>query len=177
VRLDQLVDRILTGVRVEHPDLTLRRARFDLRATAIVTLKELAPIARRHRLAGPHEGAAIWVRGDRRRTAEVLAGLVHNATKYAPEETRINVRVERRRDRGVVRVVDEGPGVAPQDRARIFEPYVRAAAHAELPGSGIGLFASRRVVEAQGGDIWYEENAGGGGVFVFSVPLATEARV
>src|SRR5213593_1021531 len=176
VRLDQLVDRILTGVRVEHPDLTLRRARFDLRATAIVTLRELAPIARRHRLAGPHEGAAIWVRGDRRRTAEVLAGLVHNATKYAPEETRINVRVERRRDRGVVRVVDEGPGVAPQDRARIFEPYVRAAAHAELPGSGIGLFASRRVVEAQGGDIWYEENAGGGGVFAFSVPLATEAR-
>ena len=42
---------------------------------------------------------------------------------------------------------------------------------------GIGLFASRRVVEAQGGDIWYEENAGGGGVFAFSVPLATEARV
>src|SRR6266851_9137787 len=83
VRLDQLVDRILTGVRVEHPDLTLRRARFDLRATAIATLKELAPIARRHRLAGPREGAAIWVRGDRRRTAEVLAGLVHNATKYA----------------------------------------------------------------------------------------------
>ena len=176
VRLDQLVDRILTGVRVEHPDLTLRRARFDLRATAIATLRELAPIARRHRLTGPREGAAIWVRGDRRRTAEVLAGLVHNATKYAPEETRINVKVERRRDRGVVRVIDQGPGVAPQDRARIFEAYVRAAAHAELPGSGIGLFASRRVVEAQGGDIWYEENARGGGVFVFSVPLVAEAR-
>jgi K+-sensing histidine kinase KdpD len=177
VRLDQLVDRILTGVRVENPDLTLRRTRFDLRATAIAALKELAPIARHHRLSGPRAGAAIWVRGDRRRTAEVLAGLVHNATKYAPEGTRISVGVERRRDRGVVRVVDEGAGVAPQDRARIFEPYVRAAAHAELPGSGIGLFASRRVVEAQGGDIWYEESPGGGGVFAFSVPLMNEARV
>ena len=159
-----------------RPDINVRRARFDLRATAIATLRELAPIARRHRLTGPREGAAIWVRGVRRRTAEVLAGLVHNATKYAPEETRINVKVERRRDRGVVRVIDQGPGVAPQDRARIFEAYVRAAAHAELPGSGIGLFASRRVVEAQGGDIWYEENARGGGVFVFSVPLVAEAR-
>src|SRR4029450_10525145 len=129
VRLDQLVDRILAGVRVENPDFTLRRTRFDLRATAIAALRELAPLARRHKLAAPREGAAIWVRGDRRRTAEVLAGLVHNATKYAPEETRIAVKVERRRDRGVVRVIDEGPGVAPQDRARIFEAYVRAAAH------------------------------------------------
>ena len=176
VRLDQLVDRILTGVRVDHPDLTIRRARFDLRATAIATLKELAPIARRHRLGIPRAGAPIFVRGDRRRTAEVLGGLVHNATKYAPDETRISVKLEKRRDRGIVRVVDEGPGVAPQDRARIFEAYVRAASHAELPGSGIGLFASRRVVEAQGGDIWYEEGTGGGGVFAFSVPLATEAR-
>ena len=176
VRLDQLVDRILAGVRVENPDFTLRRTRFDLRATAIAALKELAPLARRHKLAAPREGAAIWVRGDRRRTAEVLAGLVHNATKYAPEETRIAVKVERRRDRGVVRVIDDGPGVAAQDRARIFEPYVRAAAQAGLPGSGIGLFASRRVVEAQGGDIWFEENPGGGSVFAFSVPLMKEVR-
>jgi len=176
VRLDQLVDRILAGVRVENPDFTLRRTRFDLRVTAIAALKEVAPLARRHKLAAPREGAAIWVRGDRRRTAEVLAGLVHNATKYAPEDTRIAVKVERRRDRGVVRVIDDGPGVAAQDRARIFEPYVRAAAQAGLPGSGIGLFASRRVVEAQGGDIWYEENPGGGSVFAFSVPLMKEAR-
>jgi K+-sensing histidine kinase KdpD len=176
VRLDQLVDRILAGVRVENPDFTLRRTRFDLRVTAIAALKEVAPLARRHKLAAPREGAAIWVRGDRRRTAEVLAGLVHNATKYAPEDTRIAVKVERRRDRGVVRVIDDGPGVAAQDRARIFEPYVRAAAQAGLPGSGIGLFASRRVVEAQGGDIWYEENPGGGSVFAFSVPLMNEAR-
>jgi len=176
VRLDQLVDRILAGVRVENPDFTLRRTRFDLRVTAIAALKEVAPLARRHKLAAPREGAAIWVRGDRRRTAEVLAGLVHNATKYAPEDTRIAVKVERRRDRGVVRVIDDGPGVAAQDRARIFEPYVRAAAQAGLPGSGIGLFASRRVVEAQGGDIWFEENPGGGSVFAFSVPLMKEVR-
>jgi len=176
VRLDQLVDRILTGVRAENPDLTLRRTRFDLRATAIAALRDLAPIARRHKLVAPRAGTAIWVRGDRRRTAEVLSGLVHNATKYAPEGTRISVRVESRQGRGLVRVGDEGPGVAPQDRARIFEAYERAAAHAGLPGSGIGLFASRRVVEAQGGDVWYEDGAAGGSVFVFSVPLMKEAR-
>ena len=50
-RLDQLVDRILAGVRAERPDLTLRRSRFDLRATVAAALKELAPVARRHRPA------------------------------------------------------------------------------------------------------------------------------
>src|SRR2546426_2695810 len=172
VRLDQLVDRILTGVRVEHPDLTLRRARFDLRATAIVTLRELAPIARRHKLTGPRAGQPLFVRGDKRRTAEVIAGLVHNATKYAPEGTRIAVRIERADDRAIVRVHDEGPGVPPPDRARIFEPYARGVAHDDVPGSGIGLFAARRVVEGQGGDLWLEDAVGGGAVFAFTLPLA-----
>src|SRR5438876_1025571 len=171
-RLDQLVDRILAGVRAERPDLTLRRSRFDLRATVAAALKELAPVARRHRLTGPRAGGAIFVRGDRRRTAEVVAGLVHNATKYAPEGTRISVRIERGSDRALVKVQDEGPGIAPQDRARLFEPYARGAAHGDVPGSGIGLFASRRVVESQGGDIWFEDAPGGGAVFAFSVPLA-----
>src|SRR5438093_106579 len=103
-RLDQLVDRILAGVRAERPDLTLRRSRFDLRATVAAALKELAPVARRHRLTGPRAGGAILVR--------------------------------------------------------------------DVPGSGIGLFASRRVVESQGGDIWFEDAPGGGAVFAFSVPLA-----
>ncbi len=171
-RLDLLVDRILAGVRTDRPELALKVSRFDLRATTIAGLKELAPVARRHRLSGPRAGAAIWVRGDRRRTTEVVAGLVHNATKYAPARTRIEVRVGRARDRALIRVADEGPGVPPVERARIFEPYVRGALHADVPGSGIGLFASRRVVEAQGGDLWYEDRPGGGSVFAFSVPLA-----
>src|SRR5207253_250204 len=80
-----------------------------------------------------------------------------NGTKYAPEGTRITVRIERGDDRAIVRVQDEGPGVPPSDRARIFEPYARGAAHEDLPGSGIGLYASRRVVEGQGGDLWVED--------------------
>ena len=173
-RLDQLVDRILHGVRADRPDLSPRRVRFDLRSAVVATLAELAPIARRHRLAGPRTGAPVWVRGDRRRMGEVLAGLVHNATKYAPQGTRIVVRLEKRADRAIVRVSDEGPGVPPPERQRMFEPYARGD-HTGIPGTGIGLFASRRVVEAQGGDIWYEE--GRGATFAFSVPLVREDKV
>ncbi|HEY7624871.1 MAG TPA: GAF domain-containing protein [Candidatus Limnocylindria bacterium] len=173
-RLDQLVDRILAGVRSDRPELSLRRARFDIRATVASALKEVAPMARRHRLVAPRAGQPIFVRGDRRRTAEVVAGLVHNATKYAPPGTRIAVRIERGDDRAVVRVRDEGRGVPPNERTRIFEPYARGAGNDDVPGSGIGLFASRRVVEGQGGDIWVEDAADGGAVFAFSIPLATE---
>src|SRR5258706_376833 len=87
VAFDQLVDRILAGVRTDRPELSLRRTRFDLRATVTAALKEVAPMARRHKLSGPRGGQPLFVRGDRRRTAEVVAGLVHNATKYAPQGT------------------------------------------------------------------------------------------
>src|SRR5436309_5402155 len=171
-RLDHLVDRILAGVRTDRPELNLRRARFDLRATVAAALKEVAPMARRHKLQGPRSGQPVFVRGDRRRTAEVVAGLVHNATKYAPEGTRITVRIERGDDRAIVRVQDEGPGVPPSDRARIFEPYARGAGNDQVPGSGIGLFASRRGGGGQGGELWVEDAPEGGAIFAFTVPLA-----
>ena len=174
-KLDQLVDRILTGVRSDQPDLPQRRTRFDLRAAVAATLAELAPVARRHRLIAPRTGAPIWVRGDRRRVSDVVAGLVHNATKYAPPKTRIAVRLEAKADRAIVRVTDKGPGVPPNERPRMFEPYARGD-HNDVPGTGIGLFSSRRVIEAQGGDIWYEESAGGGATFAFSVPAAREVK-
>src|SRR3989475_4302356 len=172
VRLDQLVDRILAGVRTDRPELSLRRTRFDLRATVTAALKEVAPMARRHKLTGPRAGQPVFVRGDRRRTVEVVAGLVHNATKYTPQGTRITVRIERGDDRATVRVQDQGPGVPPHERSRIFEPYARGAGNDEVPGSGIGLFASRRVVEGQGGDISAQGAPAGGAIFAFSVPLA-----
>src|SRR5881396_9593 len=171
-RLDQLVDRILAGVRSDRPELSLRRTRFDLRATVTAALREVAPMARRHKLSGPRAGQPVFVRGDRRRTAEVVAGLVHNATKYAPQGTRIAVKIERADDRAIVRVQDQGRGVPPNERSRIFEPYARGAGNDEVPGSGIGLFASRRVVEGQGGDIWVEDAPERGAVFAFTVPLA-----
>ena len=172
LRLDELVDRILAGVRTDRPELSLRRTRFDLRATVTAALKEVAPMARRHNLTGPRGGQPVFVRGDRRRTAEVVAGLVHNATKYTPEGTRIAVKIERGDDRATVRVQDQGRGVPPNERSRIFEPYARGAGNDEVPGSGIGLFASRRVVEGQGGDIWVEDAPEGGAIFAFTVPLA-----
>ncbi len=172
-RLDGLVDRILESVRDERPELTLRRGRFDLRATTAAALKELAPLLRRHTLRAPRTVAPLWVRGDRAKTAEVVGGIIHNATKYAPEGTTISVAVARDGEHATVRIADEGPGVAKEDRERIFHPFVRGNGASDgVPGSGIGLYACRRIVEAQGGRLWYEDANGKGAAFVFSLPLS-----
>lgn len=168
-QLDQLVDRILESVKTEGLERPLRRTRFDLRAELIARLRELAPMARTHRLGLPRPGRPIIVRADRRRTIEVVAALVHNATKYAPAGTPISVSIASEPGRAVVRVRDSGPGIRPADRARMFDPFVRGAG-ADVPGSGIGLYASRRAVEAQGGELWYEDAPdGAGSVFAVSV--------
>ncbi|MBI3521811.1 MAG: GAF domain-containing protein [Chloroflexi bacterium] len=172
VRLDHLVDRILAGVRGDSLEMSVKSARFDVRSTLAGAAGELRAIARRHRLTPPRSGAPLWVRGDRRRTVEIVGGLVENATKYAPPGTRIAISASRARDRAVVRVADQGPGVPPPDRTRIFEPYVRVGDPSRVPGSGIGLYASRHFVEAQGGDLWYEDSETGGAVFAFSLPLS-----
>jgi K+-sensing histidine kinase KdpD len=169
-RLDGLVDRILESVRGE-PEVVIRRTRFDLRRTAAAALKELAPLLRRHKLRAARGGQPVWVRGDRTRTAEIIGGLLHNATKYAPEGTTISVAVGRDGDHATVRVTDEGPGVPPEDRERIFHPFVRGnGASRTASGSGIGLYACRRLVEAQGGRLWYEDQDGRGAMFVFTLP-------
>jgi K+-sensing histidine kinase KdpD len=171
-RLDGLVDRILESVRGE-PEVHVRRTRFDLRRTAAGALTELAPILRRHRVRASRAGQPVWVRGDRVRTADVIGGLLHNATKYAPEGTAIAVSVAKDGDRATVRVADEGPGVPAEDRERIFHPFVRGnGASRSAPGSGIGLYACRRLVEAQGGRLWYEDPDGKGAAFVFTLPAS-----
>ncbi len=171
-RLDDLVDRILASVRAASPELQLRRSRFDLRGAVAETLRELAPILRRHRVESHLPSGALFVRGDRRRVQEVLANVVHNAAKYAPEGTRIMVKVKRQREHALVSVSDEGPGVPLEDRGRIFEPYVRVGDAARVRGTGIGLYASRRIVEAHGGRIWLDGRAGEGSVFAFTLPIA-----
>ena len=171
-RLDDLVDRILASVRAASPELQLRRTRFDLRGAVAEALREISPILRRHRLETQLPSGALFVRGDRRRVQEVVANLLHNAAKYSPEGTRVIVRVRRHRGEAVVSVADEGPGVPLEDRGRIFEPYVRVGDPTRVRGTGIGLYASRRIVEAHGGRIWLEPRDGDGATFSFTLPLA-----
>ena len=104
----------------------------------------------------------------------VIANLLENAAKYAPAGTTIRVQGARVDSEAELRIEDEGPGIPPEHRERVFERFVRlgAADSSGVPGTGLGLAISRGIVQAHGGRIWLEERSAGGAAFVVRLPLA-----
>lgn len=111
---------------------------------------------------------------DRGRVLQVLVNLIDNAVKFSPEGSPINVTVDG--DARWVRftVTDVGPGIAPEDAARVFEPFWRAQ-QSNKRGTGLGLAIAKAIVDAHGGRIWVGSRSGSGASFSFSLP-ATASR-
>ena len=168
-RLDRLVDSILESVRVV-PDRPPDLRTIDLGVLVDELIGDLGPLLARHRfrIAGRRRLHAM---ADRGRLRQVLEHLLENAVKYAPSDTAIEI--DWRLEEGIVRleVTDEGPGIPPEWRDRIFEPYARHET-ATARGSGIGLYAARRLAESMGGQLWCEPAPSGGARFVLALPAA-----
>ena len=111
------------------------------------------------------------VRGDESQLRQVLQNLLENAIEYHDEgPTRVHVGAERDGDEWVISVADEGIGIDPDDRERIFEVFERLHTAEEHEGVGIGLALCQRIVERHGGDIWVESEPGEGATFSFTLP-------
>jgi signal transduction histidine kinase len=169
-RLDRLVDSILASVRGEG--LTgLAREPFDVGAAVTETVELVGVLLRPHLLRWQVPGEPLRGLGDAARFRQVLEHLLENEAKYAPVETGISVGAWREDPEIRVYITDDGPGVPAEDWERVFEPYVRVDARRR--GSGIGLFAARRLMDAMGGRVWLEANGYGGSRFVVALPAQT----
>jgi signal transduction histidine kinase len=104
-----------------------------------------------------------------RRVLQVLINLLGNAIRYAPEGSMVQVRLEREHDRARVIVADQGPGLSPDDQAIVFEKFERLGRTGD-GGSGLGLYISRRLARAMGGELWVESTLGEGACFILEVP-------
>jgi two-component system phosphate regulon sensor histidine kinase PhoR len=118
---------------------------------------------------------------DERAIQLAVINLLDNALKYAPGSERVTVRAQRENGSVVVRVVDRGPGVPPEDRERIFERFVRGSTSRTVPGglpvrgSGIGLALVKHIAESHGGRAWVEARSPdgeAGASFAISIPCA-----
>jgi PAS domain S-box-containing protein len=117
--------------------------------------------------------APITVQADAAMVERIVENLLGNTVKHAPGDSRIWVRLERTDDGAMLIVEDDGPGVAPEDRERIFEPFRQGAGAGS--GSGVGLALVARFAELHDGRAWVQERLGGGASF--RVTLAAEPRV
>jgi signal transduction histidine kinase len=169
-RLDRLVDSILASVRGEG--LTgLRRDPFDVAGAISNTVGTLALLLRTRAVRWGAPGYAMVARGDDARFRQVLEHLLDNEAKYAPPEQAVSIGVWRTAEEIQVYITDDGPGVPIEDWEVVFQPYVRVD-RARSRGSGIGLFAARRLMEAMGGRVWIERNGYGGSRFMVALPVA-----
>jgi signal transduction histidine kinase len=125
----------------------------------------------RFRLEVAGQMPAVWV--DPARLERVMANLLGNAAKYSPPPLPVVVRARAHEGRVVVSVSDQGPGLAPDDAAHIFDKYYRTkqGSASDAKGLGLGLYISRLIVEAHGGHIWVESEPGRGAAFCFSLPV------
>jgi two-component system sensor histidine kinase KdpD len=122
----------------------------------------------------PYAPLLPLVMADRDRLTEVLVNLLDNADKYTPSASEVWVEVRPTETQVVVSVLDSGPGLPPEDLDRIFDKFYRAEAGdaQRAYGYGLGLYVCRRLIEAQGGQIWAANRPEGGASFSFSLPVA-----
>ncbi|MEO5918625.1 MAG: HAMP domain-containing sensor histidine kinase [Candidatus Limnocylindrales bacterium] len=168
-RLDRLVDSILASVRVV-PDQPADVVPTDVAALVTEVVQALAPLLGHHVLV-VGGGVRLQALADPNRLRQMLEHLVENAVKYAPPGTRIGI--DWTMAEGVVRIAveDGGPGIPPEWRERIFEPYARRDTHTAR-GSGIGLYAAKRLAESMNGHLWCEPAPDHGARFVIALPAA-----
>ena len=176
-RLGHLVDNVLHFARLERGMTPLAPQRVALGALLAEVVDGFAPLARAEganmELAA-HDDVDVW--GERDALRQVLLNLLDNAVKYGPAGQTVTVGA--RRDGELVRVwvEDEGPGIAPEDAPRIWEPFTRLPTTSRTSaGSGIGLAVVRQLAAAMEGSATVERSERGGARFVLSLRAAPGA--
>ncbi|QSQ24794.1 PAS domain-containing protein [Pyxidicoccus parkwayensis] len=175
-KLTALINDLLDVTQLTGETPSLQRDVTDLSAV-------LREVAEQFRTQSAQAGCDVLVEApapvvgwwDRHRLAQVARGLLSNAIKYGPGRP-VVLRVERWGDKARFTVRDEGIGIAPENLSRIFEKFGRAVSTRNYGGLGLGLFISRRIVEAHQGTIHAESRQGEGTTFVVELPLNLERR-
>jgi signal transduction histidine kinase len=171
-----LINDVLDLSKVEAGQVELEMHPFSLREAierGVVMVREHA-MEDGVRVAFAADPEVDVVDGDERRIKQVIFNLLSNAVKFTPAGGEVDVSATRVNGEVRVSVADTGPGVAPEDRERIFEEFQQSETGVGLrEGTGLGLALSKRFVELHGGRIWLESELGRGSTFTFALPAGS----
>jgi PAS domain S-box-containing protein len=177
-RLDNLISNLLEASRLQAGGLKLQLSYLNLADLAKAAVENLQATTDRHTfdLDFPEDYPPIL--GDFERLREALTNLIGNAIKYSPDGGLVKVGGRTRGANTVLLYVrDEGIGIPPVDQERIFDRFHRVDNRLarQTPGTGLGLFLVRAVVEAHGGRVWVESTPGQGSIFWVELPSGESA--
>jgi signal transduction histidine kinase len=172
-KLSDLIDQLLDLSRLEAGILGIMPKPQALDTIFATAMAQLRIVTADHHLVldVPHDLPLIHA--DAERIAQVLTNLAGNAAKYSPPQTRITIAAHRVGNVIQIEVADEGPGIPPPERVRIFEPFQQIENHTihRTQGAGLGLAICKGVIEAHGGHIWVQDRSTPGTVISFTLPI------
>jgi signal transduction histidine kinase len=173
-RLSRLVEDLRTLTRADAGDLALLRRPVDLEQLVQHVLAAYQPQARAKEIDLQAEvGPGLTpIEIDRDRMVQVISNLLSNALFHTPAQGRVVVKGEALPSGARLSVRDSGPGIPPEDLARVFDRFYRTdkSRRREEGGSGLGLAIARSIVEAHGGRIWAESRPGEGATILIELP-------
>ncbi|MFM6949465.1 MAG: sensor histidine kinase [Novosphingobium sp.] len=157
---------------VEADDFNTAPDRIDLVDVARRAAGILAVRAQERGIAidAPRPGEHLPAIAEFRRVLQILLNLVGNAIRYAPDNSQVWIRLEDAGSRARLIVADQGPGLSADQQAKVFEKFERLGRSSEDGGSGLGLYISRRLARAMGGDLTIDSAPGQGARFILELP-------
>ncbi|MBB6122638.1 sensor histidine kinase [Sphingobium subterraneum] len=169
--LMELVDDLADLQAIDRPNFQVAREEIDLADIARRTagLLSVKGLDRGISIEAPRNDESVPAVGEFRRVLQILVNLVGNAIRYSPEHSHIWIRTDVADDMAHVVVADQGRGIPIEDQERVFEKFERLGRD-DVAGSGLGLYISRRLARAMGGDIRIDSAPGQGARFILSVP-------
>ncbi|MEY2434464.1 MAG: hypothetical protein QOC92_4189 [Acidimicrobiaceae bacterium] len=167
-RLDRLVTNLLSLSRIEAGSLAPERQAVPLDELLTDRVRKLNRVLREARVQVDVPFTLPLADADYTLIDQVLTNLLENAARHSPSGGTIRVRARERDGWIEVAVSDQGPGIDPADRSRIFEPFTKGVGSSS---SGVGLAICRAIVEAHGGSIEVQPANPGGAEFVFTLPV------
>jgi two-component system OmpR family sensor kinase len=171
-RLTGLANDLLELQRIEGATGELPLSRVDFTQAARLAVEANEPLATERGVTVTVEGAAPLVLGSRDRLQQVVGNLVDNAVRHTPAGRRVVVALSEERDEAILRVIDEGPGIRPEDLANLFQRFYRAQYSRDRAtgGAGLGLAIVKAIVTSHRGTIEAANRPEGGAVFTVRLP-------
>ncbi|MDW5595386.1 HAMP domain-containing sensor histidine kinase [Conexibacter stalactiti] len=177
-RMRRLVADLLLLARADAGRVVPHRP-TDLAQTLVEVAAELEPLAQSadHELSVDTGPGEVLVSGERDELHRLALNLIENSLRHTPPGTNVHAALAHVEDEVILVVQDDGPGIAPELRERLFERFVRGSGDGGPSGSGLGLSIVRAVARSHGGDVTVDETPGGGARFTVRLPALKQPAV